>query len=77
MVHDSCGRRNNAEAVKGLLTPAQEFISLTIALEFGVRVAFEGLRVSKIINLHGVINHQVHRHQRVDLRRIAAQALHG
>ena len=53
-------RRNDAEPVKCLRSPFQEAISLVVSPEFDLHVPLvSDLRTGKV-NLHAVIDHQVH-----------------
>ena len=73
---DAGGGRHDAEVGEGLLAPAQELVALAVAVELDLRVALQRLRRAEHVHLHRVVHHQVHRHQRVDAPRVAAQPLH-
>ena len=73
LMHDSGGRRDDAEVLKRLLSPFQEFIALAIALEFLLHVVEEGGGGAVIVDLHGVVDDQIDRNQRIDFLRIAAR----
>ncbi|MND95340.1 hypothetical protein D3C80_875940 [compost metagenome] len=72
LVADAGARRHHAEVVEGALAPAQERITLAIALHFNVDVLLEGAAAGELVDHHRVVDHQVHRRQRVDPLRIAA-----
>ena len=77
LMHDADVWRHDAEIVEGLLAPAEEFITFTVAFEFQLDVEIERIGRAEAVDLHGMIDHQIDRNQRIDLFRIAAQALHG
>ncbi len=74
LMADPGGRRDDAEVVERLLTPAQEGVALAVALVVAVGVDVEGAGVAERVHLHGVVDHQVDRDQRVDLRRDPSRA---
>ena len=76
LVHDADRRRHHPEILEGLLTPAQEGIAFGVSLEFDVDVLLERIGCPEEIDLHGVVDYQIHRHERVDLPGIAAEPLH-
>ena len=67
-------RRDHAEGLESLLSPFQEFVSLAISLEFHFEIQAQGLRRPEKVHLHRVIDHQIHRHQRLDDLGIFLQA---
>ncbi len=77
LVHDPRVRRHDSEVAERRLSPAQERIALLVALEFEVGVDEEGIGRAVGIHLHRVVDHQLHRLQRVDERRVAPQRRHG
>lgn len=77
LVADASARRYHAEVVEGALAPAQEGITLAVALHFNVDVLFEGGVAAELVDHHRVVDHQVHRRQRVDALRVAAGLGHG
>src|SRR5688572_21444787 len=74
---DAGARRDDAEVVEGELAPAEEFVSLAVAGEFQLDVEVERGVGAEVVDLHRVVDHQVDRHERVDLFRVAAESLHG
>ena len=76
-MHDAGRRRHDAEVVERLLAPLQELVALAVALELALGVIEEGECRTELIHLHGVVDDQVHRDQRVDALGIAAQPCHG
>ena len=77
LVHDADARRNYFECVESLHTPLQEFVAFCIALELDLHVEVERVLGTVMVDLNGVITHQVHRHQRFDHLRILAHPLCG
>ncbi len=76
LVADPGRRRDDAEVVERLLAPAQEGVALAVALVVAVGVDVEGAGVAEGVDLDGVVDHEVDRHERVDLRRIGAELVH-
>src|SRR5687767_1500578 len=76
-MHDPNTRRYDIEIVERLLSPTKKLVALAIALELQVHVDRKGIVAGKTIDLDRVIDHQVDGNQRVDLLRIAAEAVHG
>ena len=72
MTNASAGR-NNAEVVKGRLSPFQEGIALHIALIFPVNIQLKRTWGAKFINHHRMIDDQIYRVKRVNLFRISPQ----
>ena len=73
LVADAGARRDHPEAVEGLLGPAQQLVALDVALVLDVDVLVEGLRPARDLGDDRVVDDQLHRDQRVDLGRVAAQ----
>ena len=69
-------RRDDAEVVEGGLAPAQELVALLVALELLLGVDREGAGVAEGVDLDGVVDDQVDRHERVDLGRVGAELVH-
>jgi len=74
LMHNAGCRRHHAEVVEGFLAPLEELIPLTISLELPLRVVVQGKHAAKLVHLHAVVHHQVHRGQRIHRRRVAAHA---
>jgi hypothetical protein len=77
LVDDAGAGGHRAEVAEGLLRPAQEHVALPVALVLALDVLREGLTGAEAVDLHGVVDHQVGRDQRVDQRRVAAEGAHG
>src|SRR5690625_2134024 len=69
--------RHDLEVVEGTLAPAQKRIALAVALEFNLVVEQQRTGLAKAVNLHGMVNDQLGRRQRVDAVGIATQLFHG
>ena len=76
LVHDPRPRRNDAEAVEGLLRPAEQGVALTVAFVLALNVPRERGGRSEQVDLHAVVDDQVRGNQRVDARRVAAHLGH-
>ena len=66
LVNDADSRRNHAEGLKGLLAPFEELIAFAIPLEFYFEVQAQRIGRTEEVHLHRVIDHKIHRHQRLD-----------
>ena len=73
LVADAGARRHDAEVVERVLAPAQEAVALAVALELDVDVLRQRVGTGEDVDLDRVVDHQIHRHQRIDLLRIAAE----
>ena len=73
---DACAGGHHAEAVERLLAPAQELVALAVAFELAGDVEQEGGVGAELVDLHGVVDHEVDGLLRVDARRVAAQRGH-
>jgi hypothetical protein len=58
-----------------LLAPLEKFIALAVALEFHLHVQLQGLRRTGEVDLHGMIDDEIDRHERLDDFRVPAEAL--
>ncbi len=70
LVADTGARWHHAEVVEGFLAPAQELVTLPVALVLDFHVLFEGLRVAELVHHHRVVDDQIHRCQRINAARI-------
>ncbi len=73
LVDDARVGRDDAEVVECRLTPPEQRVAFLVARELELRVQLEGVALGEVIDLHRVIDHQLHRLERVDALRIAAQ----
>ena len=76
LVHDPRPGRDDLEVVERRLTPAEEGVALVVPLEFPLRVDEERPRRAERIHLHGVVDDEFARHQRVDRGGVAAEFRH-
>ena len=76
LVDDAGVGRDNAEVLERALAPPQEGVALLVSLEFELGVALERPRGPEHVDLYGVVDHQLSRHQRIDLGLIAPQLAH-
>ncbi len=71
-MHDADAGRHHLEGVECLHAPFHEFVALVVALEFHLHVEPQRIRTVEVIDLHRMVNHQIHRHQRLDDLRVFA-----
>src|SRR5690606_13625821 len=73
LVTDARAGRNNAEILKRLLAPAQELVALDVAFVLKFDVLFERAGAGEVIDHDRVVDHEIDRHERIDLFRIGAE----
>ncbi len=73
---DAGAGRHHAEIVERLRPPAEESVALGVASIFELDVLAEGVRAREGVDLDRMVDHEIDRHQRVDLARVAAQGDH-
>jgi hypothetical protein len=73
---DAGAGRNHTEVVKCLLAPAQERVALAVALVLALDVVLERHARAELVDLHGMIDHQLGGLERIDARGVAAHAFH-
>jgi hypothetical protein len=76
LVADARARWDDAEGLEGLARPTEERIALAVALVLALEVALVDVLRAEEIGLDGVVDDQVDRNQRLDLRRVLTRALH-
>ena len=76
LMDDAGVGRDDDEALERRLAPAQEAVALLVALELALGVDAERVARAEGVDLHRVVDDQLGRHQRVDLRRVAAEVGH-
>src|SRR5215471_20151037 len=76
LVDNAAAGRHDPEVLEGSLRPAQQGVALHVALVLAIDVQCEGVGAAEVVDLYGVVDHQVDGHQRVDLARFTAQAGH-
>ena len=69
--------RDRLEIVQRLGTPFQKVIAFGIALIFDFDILFRRLGMAEFVDHDAVVDDQMHRDQRVDLRRVGFQRGHG
>jgi hypothetical protein len=75
LVHDADPGRHDLERVKCLHAPLHELVAFLVALEFQFHVLGQCVLVAVIVDLNRVVDHQVHRHQRLDQFRVFAHVV--
>ena len=76
LVDDAGARRHDAEVAERGLRPAQQLVALAVALVLAVDVEGERVGRAEAVDLDGVVDDEVGRHERVDARRVAAERGH-
>ena len=65
-------RRDDFEIFEGSLAPAEKSVTLDVALKFEFGVEAESVAVAESVDLHGVVNDEFRREERIDALGIAA-----
>ncbi len=76
LVHDPHRGRHHAKSREGLLSPAQELVTLYISMKLQIGIDPQRLTRPERIHLHRVINDEINRNQRIDAPRVTTHALH-
>ena len=76
LVDDAGARRHDAQVAERGLGPAQELVALAVALVLALDVEGERAGRPEPVDLDGVVDDEVGRDERVDLRRVAAEVGH-
>ena len=74
---DARARRHDAEIVERALPPFQKAIAFAVALIFELDILLERLGRAEFVDDDGMVDHEIDRHERIDLLRIAFQLRHG
>ena len=74
LVADAGAGRHHAEVVEGVLAPFQEHITFHVPFVFAVHVGLKRAGGAEFVDHHRMVDHQIHRVQRVDLLGNAAKA---
>ena len=69
--------RHDLEVLQGGLAPAQEAVTLHVALELDLAVEVQRVRAAIHVDLHRMVDHQFRRNERVDQLRVATELGHG
>ena len=73
LMADARARRHHANVVERLLGPAQQRVALAVAPVLELDVGLVGVRRAEQVDLHGMIDDEIDRDERVDDRRVAAR----
>src|SRR6202030_895255 len=76
LMHDTDAGRDEPESFERLLAPFQELVTLAVAFELHLHVQAERFGGPCEIHLHGMIDHEIDRDERLDDFWIAAEFLH-
>ncbi len=71
-MYDAGARRDDTHVLERALPPLEELIALLIALELAFHVVLEGAKKPVAIDLHGMVDHEIGRLERIDAARVAA-----
>ena len=74
---DAGAGRHHAEILERTLRPFQELVAFLILLVLVLDVLLERERVAEMIDRDRMVDDEIHRNQRIDLLRIAAEMVHG
>ena len=74
LMANSGSRRHDAEIGERFLTPAQKAIPLTVAFELQIFVLARGVSRGEHVDLDGMVDDEINRHKRIDLRGVTTQA---
>ena len=76
LMADAHAGRHGGEVAECRLSPLEEGVAFAVALELEHGVQRVGIAGAVFVDLHGVVDDQLRRLQRIDLLRIAAEHLH-
>ena len=76
LVADAGVRRDDFEILKTFLAPAQERVTLDVALHFEIGVEKEGVGSAELVHLHGMVDDEFGGKQRINFLWIAAELAH-
>ncbi len=77
LMADAEARRKHAQLFEGLLAPLEKFIALLVAFKFPRNVDAERFCVARVVELDGMVDHQIDGNKRLDLSRILTGLFHG
>ena len=76
LMDDADAGRHDLEGLERLHAPLQELVALAVARKLELEVLGLRLGAAGEINLHGVVNDEIHRHERLDQLRVPAELGH-
>jgi hypothetical protein len=76
LMADAGVRRDDRQAAERTLAPAEEGVALPVALELELDVPLDRKPGGELVDLHGVVDHELRRDHRIDQRRVAALLAH-
>src|SRR5262245_19778867 len=75
LMHDPDPRRHDTKSIERLSSPLQESISLPVPTKLHLHVALICSITSGEINLHRMIDNEIHRYERLDQPRVFTHLL--
>ena len=76
LMADACVRRDDLQRLERLLPPAQERVALAVPRELELDVALDREPSCQLVHLHRVVDDELDRDERIDLRGVAALVAH-
>ena len=76
LMADAGAGRHDREVGEGLLAPLQKAIALLVLLVFARHILPERFAGAEIVDDNGMVDHEIDRHERIDLARITAERGH-
>jgi hypothetical protein len=73
LMNDAGVRRNDAEVLERLLTPAEKCVALLVAFEFAIRIDEERRLGTVLVDLHRMVDDEIDGLEWIDLLRVAAE----
>jgi hypothetical protein len=77
LMDDTRTGRDNLEVVEGLGSPLQELEALSVSLEFHLFVNSSRFSSARRVDLDGVVNNEIDRHEGVNLGGVSTESVHG
>ena len=77
LMDDAGVRRHHAEIAEGVLPPAQKRIALAVAGELELGIQLKCVAPAEIVHLHGMVDDELDRLQRIDPIGVAAESNHS
>ncbi len=75
LVHDADAGRHHAEGIEGLHRPLHEGVALLVALELELHVEIERVLDPVVVDLDGVVHHEIDGNERLDHLGVLAEPL--